>query len=119
MSEKVVLGSTRASKTGEGKEFDRVFLVVVDDVFCQVFGETIAETILLHLERNKGLKWEEIPRNIEEFSSNLTGLLGSSAHTLERLVIKLLCSRLQLEYDAKQRLNFADYVRELRQRFER
>jgi len=37
---------------------------------------------------------------------------------LETHVIKILCSKLMLEYDEKQTLRFADHVQELRNRFE-
>ena len=114
MSRQAFLGS----KTGKRKEFDRVFLDAVDDGLRRIFGETAGKTILLHLERNNGLKREAIPRNIEEFSSGLTELLGSGARVLEGLVIKLLCSKLQLDYDAKPNLRFAGHVQKLRERFE-
>ena len=118
MSKEVVLVSTMAYKMDRRREFDRVFLDAVDAVFCQVFGEVTAQMIFLHLERNKGLKREEIPRKVEEFNSDLTELLGSGAHILERLIIRLLCYKLQMEYDAKLALNFTDYVQWLRKRVE-
>lgn len=119
MSKEAVLDSIDVFRVDKGKEFDRVFLDVVDEVFWQVFGETVSDTILLHLERHNGLSREEIPHNVEEFSSGLSELLGSGAHILERLVIKLLYSRFQLEYEEKEGYGFSDYVKELRKGLKR
>jgi len=83
----------------------------------QVLGETASEMTFLHLERYRGLKKAEIPRNIEEFGSALTELLGSGTCLLEKLVIKLLYSKLQLECE-KSELRFADQVEGLRRRIE-
>jgi len=108
----------RAPKTGEWREFDRVLLNAVEGCLRQVLGETAAEMTFSHLERKSGLRREEIPRNIEEFSSALTELLGSGTNPLEKLVIELLYSKLEVEYDAKPELGFTDHVEKLRKRFE-
>lgn len=108
----------RAPKTGEWREFDRVLLDAVEECLGQVLGETAAEVTFLHLERNSGLKREEIPRNIEEFSSALTELLGSGTRPLKKLVIELLYSKLEVEYDEKSELMFAGQIEKLRKRFE-
>lgn len=108
----------RASKIVELKEFDGVFLEVVEDSLRQVLGERAVKLILLHLERENGLKREEIPSNIDAFSSGLAELIGVGAPFLERLVIKLLCSRLKLVYEAKSELRFTDRVERLRKRYE-
>jgi hypothetical protein len=44
--------------------------------------------------------------------------LGSSAYTIENLMIKRLCSELQLEYDRNPEIGFVDQVRTLRKMFE-
>ncbi|MFQ6095351.1 MAG: hypothetical protein ACE5NN_04335 [Candidatus Bathyarchaeia archaeon] len=63
------------------------------------------------------MRKEKIPLSIEEFSSGLTELLVSGVHPLERLLIQILCSKLQLEYDAKLGLSFTGHVQQLRKRF--
>jgi len=106
------------NETYKRKNFDRRFLEALDDSLRQVFGGTTARMILSHLERNKGLKREEIPRKIGEFSSCLNELLDLGAYPFERLLTKFLCSKLQLEYDANPELAFADYIRKLWEKFE-
>lgn len=111
--------SAKDSKThGPGGEFDRVLLDVVVDVLRRALGDVAAETVLLYMERIKGLKRGEIPRRVEEFSSNLNRLLGSSGPVLEKLMIKRMCFRLQLEYDAEPDLTFPEHVEKLRESFE-
>jgi len=83
-----------------------------------VFGEAIANTVFLQLEKRGGLTRDQIPRNVEAFSSDLGKLLGSGALVLQELILKRLCSRLQLEYDPKLATNFAACIQELRKRLQ-
>jgi len=111
--------SIEASKASKQNDFRMIFLEGIDEALRAVFGETAARAILLHLETKKGLKREDISSNPEGFSSGLADLLSSySARVLETHVIRILCSKLMLEYDEKQTLRFADHVQELRNRFE-
>jgi len=56
MLKKGSLSSIKDLKADKEKEFDRTFMSAIDDVFCQVFGEKIAKTLLLNLERRTELK---------------------------------------------------------------
>jgi len=115
------LGPTRPSKGGKRREFDTVFLEAVEEGLGQVLGESAARAILLHLERHKGLRRKEISHNTKEFSSCLTEPLGSdAAQLLERVMIKILCSRLQLDSDENPNMEFkfSEHVQRLRERFE-
>jgi len=94
----------------ERKEFDSVFLAVAYDVLRRILGEAVVKIIYRCLERRDGIRWKEIPRSIEE--------LGSSADILKRLMIKRLCSKLQLEYGGNPEIGFVGQIRTLRKRFE-
>jgi len=107
-----------ASRIGEWDEFDGVFLYAVEDGLRSVLGGTATEILFLHLERDYGLKRGELHLNVEGFSAALTRLVGSGARLLERQIIKIMCSKLQLEYDVKRDFRFADHVETLRKRFE-
>lgn len=108
-----------ASKMGKRKEFDTVVLDAVEEGLRQVLGAPSAKMILRYLERVEGLKREEIPRNIEAFSSGLTELLGPVAAPLERRVMKLLCFKLGPGFNVKPGLRPADHVEKLRKRYEK
>ena len=99
--------------------FNRLIFEVVDDVLKQVFGERPAEVIYDFMEKFSHLKREEIAEKPEVFSAVLGKLLGSTGRLIERLILKNLCSRLQLEYEEKEGYSFSDYIKELRERFER
>jgi len=118
LGENVLYPSTAPEK-GLSDEFSRVLLGSIEEGLVQILGETAANTILTHLERHKRLKREEIPHKVEEFSYNLTELLGPVVtHILERLSLKLLCSKLQIEYDMNSDCTFTEYIHELKKRFE-
>jgi len=110
------LGFGDAGKSAINEDFDQVLLDTVDHVLKMVFGEPTAKTIYQFLETRKGLRREMIPSHLEDFSSGLNMLFMSNAHLLEKLMIKHLCSKLQLELDQKQNLSFVDYVQELKSR---
>ena len=96
------------------QSFDDLLLDTIDNVFLQVFGDKIANNILFTLGKRSGLAREEIPWNIEKFRASLRELLGSGARVLERLVIKRLCSKLNMEYYETVPLNFAGNVGKLK-----
>jgi len=98
------------------EDFNQVLLDTVDHVLKMAFGEPTAKTIYHFLETHKGLRRELIPSHLEDFSSGLNMLFRSNAHLLEKLMIRHLCSKLQLEPDSKQNLKFVDYVQELKSR---
>ena len=112
------MGSDTASSRPKIEEFDSILLDVVESTFKMVFGEATANMIFLQLEKRGSLSREQIPLNIEAFSSGLGKLLGSGALSLQESIVKRLCSRLQLEYDPRLAENFVDYVRELRKRLQ-
>jgi len=94
-----------------------LFLKAVDEGLKQVFKETGAQVIYSFIENKHHLKRESIAEKPEDFSACLEGLLGSAAPVIETLILKNLCSKLQLEYEEKNEYRFSDYVRELRERF--
>jgi len=97
-------------------DFDSVLLGVVEDTLALVFGRSTADMILDLLEK-KGLRRDEIPGNVDQFNVSLTRLLGQSYPPLERLMVKRLCSRLQVEDDPNADIKLVDLVSDFRRRF--
>src|SRR3990170_4053856 len=110
------LASIEASGMPTPEEFDENLLEAIHYILRQVLGAKAHDTILLYLDRKKGLKRESIASNIEAFDSVMHELLGSSAQKVENLIIKHLCIDLGLEHDANPNPNFAEYVQKLRNR---
>ena len=95
-------------------KFEKLLIKSVDDGLKDTFGETAAEIIYKHLERNHSLKREEIPKKLEVFIEGLENFLDSGAIVVEGLVLENLCSNLGLERPSKERLSFVDYVTKLK-----
>ena len=95
---------------------DDLLLSAVDETLKQVFKEEGAKAIYSFIENKCHLKREEISEKPEDFSAGLERLLGSAAPLIEKMVLKNLCSKLQLEYEEKVGCGFSDYLRELREK---
>ena len=97
---------------------DDLLLKVVDETMKQVFRDAGAKVIYDYLRKNSHLKREDIAEKPEVFSAALERLLGSGAPMIEKLVLKNLYRKLQLEYAEKEGYEFSDYVKALKKRFE-
>lgn len=96
--------------------FDDLVLETMDETLTQVLGQSATNVIFFHLERQMRVRKEEFPRNVGGFCSCLTEILGLGAPVLEDLILKRLCSKLQIQYDSK--LTFEGHVNMLRKLFE-
>jgi hypothetical protein len=63
-------------------EFDRLLLEAVDEGLC-ILGESSKQAIYFHLERNFGIKKDEIPSKLEAFSGALEQIFGFGANFIE------------------------------------
>ncbi len=95
-------------------KFNQLLADAVKESFTQILGETASETVLLYLERNNAFQRENIQGNIDRFHSYLTDLLGSASLLLESQIIKVLCHKLNIDYDVKENYAFIDYIKELK-----
>lgn len=95
---------------------DNLLLKVVDKTMKQVFTETGIEVIYDFLEKNSCLKREEIARKPKIFSTGMKKLLGSGAPVIEKMILKNLYSKLELELEEKDGYEFSDHIKELRKR---
>jgi len=99
------------------EQFERAFLEAVDKGLI-VLSESVRHTIFFYLEKNYGLKREEISEKLEEFSSRLEGLFGSAALVVEKLIIKDLHQRLGLKYK-DMNWSFTEHVRAAQETYSR
>ena len=107
----MTLETDSAEKT---EKLDDLLVNVVDETLKQIFKETGAKVIYDYLENNSHLKREEIAEKPEVFSLGLQRLLGSATPVIERLILKNLYSRLELNFRERRGYEFSDYVKELR-----
>ncbi len=77
--------------------FDHVFLKVLDKVLKDTLGGAAAKAIFRHLESRHSLRRVDIPKNIKVFTDVMEDILGSSRITLEMIVMRELCLKLDLD----------------------
>lgn len=78
-------------------ETERKTLQCVDEVL-ETLGISQAQAFISHLERNLGLRKEEIPRKPELFSKGLSLVFGEQAgEVLETAIVQKLLASLELD----------------------
>jgi len=90
-------------------DFEKRLLEAVDHALLTI-GETPREAIYYHLEKGFKLRRENIPEDADEFSQALNNIFGPGAEVIERLIVKNLFGRLNLNFEEKTRFKFVDYV---------
>jgi len=80
------------------KDFHKTFLEAVEEGLSTL-GDTPKQAILFHLENTFKIKREEIPKKLTEFQKALEKIFGSGASYLEKLILKKLYDKFQLEFE--------------------
>ncbi|MEM3566276.1 MAG: hypothetical protein QXK47_05085 [Candidatus Bathyarchaeia archaeon] len=80
------------------KDFQRTFLEAVEEGLSTL-GDSPKQAILFHLENTFKIKREEIPQNLTEFQKALEKIFGPGASYLEKLILKKLYGKFQLEFE--------------------
>ena len=88
-------------------EIERRILQCVDEVL-EALGKSEAQACFSYLERNLGLKKEEIPRKPEQFSKGLNLIFGEqAANVLETAIVQKLLTSLGIDLKAELTLSGA------------
>ena len=99
-------------------EFDKTLLEAVDHALLSL-GESPREAIYYHLDKSFKLHKEEIPVETCEFSQALNAIFGPGAEIIEKIIVKNLYSKLNLDFEEKTSLEFVDYISVARELAER
>jgi len=100
-------------KTGS---LDDLLLSVVDETMKQVFREAGTKVIYSYMENKCHLKLEEVAEKPQVFSAGLKRLLNSAGPVIEKMILKNLYRKLELEFVEKKDYEFPDYIKELRKK---
>jgi hypothetical protein len=105
------LKTTEGGHSSEDKQrrFREAVLQAMDEGLLAI-GEKGRQAIYIYLETRKGIKKQESPERIEEFSRGLHEIFGNGAHVIERIILKNLYLSLGLELKEKQGTTFSDQV---------
>jgi len=97
--------------------FSQVLLDCVDEGLG-VLGNEPRQAIYQYLSTIHSLDREQIPDKVDEFASGLKKALGSASRVIERLILKKLFQRIGSTFRETPELEFADYVRDAKRRFD-
>jgi hypothetical protein len=88
----------------------RDILLEAVDYGLMVLGEIVRRAIYERIEKDHGLKRAEIPEQLEAFHKALGSVLGVSAKTVERLIVRNLHQRLGLNVTPRPEWTLIEYV---------
>lgn len=90
-------------------DFDKTLLEAVDYALL-AFGESPREAIYYHLNKTFKLQKEDIPEDTDKFSHALNTIFGPGAEVIEKLIVKNLYNRLNLDFEENATLEITDYI---------
>jgi len=99
------------------QSFSQVLLECVDEGLS-VLGNEPRLAVYQYLATIHSLDREQIPDRVDEFATGLRKALGSASRVIERLILKKLFQRMGSAFRDMADLEFADYVRDAKRRFE-
>jgi hypothetical protein len=99
------------------QSFNEAFLDCVDEGLS-VLGNEPRQAVYQYLATIQSLDREQIPDKVDEFATGLKKALGSASRVIERLILKKLFQRMGSTFRETADLEFADYVRDAKRRFE-
>jgi len=78
--------------------FSKILLRAVEEGLSSL-GDSPKQAIFFHLEASFKIKKEHIPANLTEFARALERIFGPGASYLEKLIVKRLYEKLDLEFE--------------------
>jgi hypothetical protein len=99
------------------QSFNEAFLDCVDEGLS-VLGNEPRQAVYQYLATIQSLDREQIPDKVDEFAAGLKKALGGASRVIERLILKKLFQRMGSTFRETADLEFADYVRDAKRRFE-
>ena len=97
--------------------FNQLLLEAIDDSLL-VLGEEPRTSLYQYLETVHSLQREDIPDRVEEFSTGPKKALGGASSVIQRVILRKLFQKLGSTFRESPHLEFADYIRDARRRFE-
>ncbi len=87
------------------KEFNALLIESISEVL------DFSQVIFRFLELNTPFKKNEIIDKPEIFSNELRDLFGTSGVIIEEIIIRRLCSKIDMKYENRPDLKFEDYIK--------
>lgn len=93
----------------------KILLEAVEESLSSL-GDSPKQAIFFHLEKSFKIKKDNIPTNLVEFAKALEKIFGPGAFYLEKLIVKRLYEKLELEFEESEEWNLLEYVNDVRRR---
>jgi len=90
-------------------DFEKTLLEAVDHALLSL-GKSPRQAVYYHLNKSFKLQREEIPEDTNEFSQALNTIFGPGAEVIEKIIVKNLFNKLNLNFEEKTCFQFVDYV---------
>ncbi len=87
----------------------KILLEAVEEGLSSL-GDSPKEAIFFHLEDSFKIRKDNIPTNLTEFAKALEKIFGPGASYLEKLIVKCLYEKLELEFEEVESWDFLEYV---------
>jgi len=95
--------------------FEAILLEAVDEGMM-VIGESPKAAMYVYIEGVYSLAKEEIPQRLQDFSSAVQKIFGSGGLVIEKLILRRLCEKLNVNYGSVRYKGFQAAVEEVRER---
>lgn len=93
----------------------KILLEAVEEGLSSL-GDSPKQAIFFHLEDSFKIRKDNIPANLTEFAKALEKIFGPGASYLEKLIVKCLCEKLELEFEEIESWDFLEYVNNIKKR---
>lgn len=90
-------------------DFDQTLLEAVDCALL-AFGEAPRKVIYYRLNKSFKLQIENIPEDTDKFAQALNTIFGLGAEVIEKLIVKNLYRKLNLNFEEKANFEIDDYI---------
>lgn len=98
------------------KEFDEVFLRVIDDSLAHI-GKSVRPVVYYHLEKDF-IRRKDIPVKIERFSACLEKIFGKGVeYLIKMIIVEKLYIEIEEELEEIEAYSLTDYVNEARKKY--
>ena len=94
-------------------QWAQLLLEVVDEGLL-ILGESARKSIYFHLQSTYSLAREDIPNKPDVFAEGLRKIFGAGAKVIEESIVKILYSKLEIEYEERKNTCFVDYLNDAR-----
>ena len=96
------------------EDFSNVLLESMDNAIKSLLSEEVFEAFISNLQEKRSISPEDIPDELPTVSIVLKKYFGASAGTIERAIIKRVCSKYGFEFQRNDDLELAGYIKNLR-----